>query len=784
MSINPVTQYPGKVAPATPDNPFGTARNITIPGDGTGTPWESAIPKDEWALHHAMLLNAGMEPNGTPDSAENSQLFKAAKASIGNGANLLSNHNFLIPSPDDSQPAPSATPTSYPPGYQIFSNVFANETSGISNLTYIDGHVSFSGGDFYIPRANSQELENVTEFVASVADFDGKPRTRGVSFALVGDEYRVTVGVDALEDASATLTPLGSVKLEQGVVATGHDVQSYKGQAYTFSSVADAVANCPSVGSTVVTEDYYGGTDPNGSGVLFFKVVPAGTGIDDGGKYIDVDATRQLEQNLKKRVEAQSYGAVPGGVTDSSTHLASLLKNPRVDITGGVFVCNDVSVSNDVDITGSGTLKLTTGSNTLVFNSVDYSIDGLFFEDYKGASVLDLIRSYDCKYITIKNCTALNLFNRFVWGTLDPSISGDNFVSYTGNKVTCKAAVDDGSISMSGGGAASFLGGYKGEVVGNNIRDIAGTAVYIYPFDDSLTDESQVPDGWVFSHNNISRCKRPSDGEGQTLYYRGHNITVHDNPNLSLCGRNIIDIQGTQSQTIPARGVVIHSNTLLNRDDFMTNTAAALVHLRCCESIVYGNWFYGAGTNNAYDHNGILSKWGGSLSAFGNKFPLKVIDGFEHVIRGNLIECSTSSAINNIGFDDISIDGNTGYLRFSSSALIKVESNSTELINSVTIGGNTGSGSGVLCKLSDLTNNKRIREVSIGPNNIADSSGGIIDSADISVPFKIKPISYGYLSDSALPTSAPLGSEAFAASSGVPVWFYSGNWVKSDGSPV
>jgi hypothetical protein len=153
-------------------------------------------------------------------------MFNAYKAALSNGANLLSNHNFIIASPDDSQPAPSATPTSYPPGYEIFSGVFANETTGILNLTYIDGRVSFSGGDFYMAVPNTGALENITEFVASVADFDGKPRTRGVSFALVGDEYRVTVGIDALEDAATNPTPLGSVKLEQGSVATGHEVKS------------------------------------------------------------------------------------------------------------------------------------------------------------------------------------------------------------------------------------------------------------------------------------------------------------------------------------------------------------------------------------------------------------------------------------------------------------------------------------------------------------------------------------------------------------------------------
>lgn len=152
--------------------------------------------------------------------------FASNVAEICSNTNLLSNHNFIIQSPDDSQPPPSATPTTYPPGFQIFSGVFANETTGITNLTYVDGRVSFSGGDFYIPVANTGAIERLTDFVTSVADFDGKPRTRGVSFALVGDEYRVTVGVDALEDASANPTPLGSVKFEQGGVATRHEGKS------------------------------------------------------------------------------------------------------------------------------------------------------------------------------------------------------------------------------------------------------------------------------------------------------------------------------------------------------------------------------------------------------------------------------------------------------------------------------------------------------------------------------------------------------------------------------
>ncbi len=150
--------------------------------------------------------------------------LQAAIAGVASNTNLLSNHNFIDKSPDDSLPPPDASPRSYPPGFQIFSGVFANETTGITNLTYVNGRVSFTAGDFYLATPNTGAIERVTEFTASVADFDGKPRTRGVSFALVGDEYRVTVGVDALEDAGGNPTPLGSVKFEQGSVATGHSL--------------------------------------------------------------------------------------------------------------------------------------------------------------------------------------------------------------------------------------------------------------------------------------------------------------------------------------------------------------------------------------------------------------------------------------------------------------------------------------------------------------------------------------------------------------------------------
>ena len=233
MAYSPSEKYPGAVD-VDPDYQGGKFRDNNPSTTNNGSPLKAIDRNELLARDEAIMNDAGFEYNGLPDTPQDSQLFKAYKASLGNGANLLSNHNFLIQTPDDSQPLPSATPTSYPPGYQIFSDVFANETTGITNLTYIDGRVSFSGGDLYfaVPNTGGLERLDTDQFVASVADFDGKPRTRGVSFALVGDEYRVTVGIDALEDESANETLLGSVKFEQGKVATGHNVSKTINDVY------------------------------------------------------------------------------------------------------------------------------------------------------------------------------------------------------------------------------------------------------------------------------------------------------------------------------------------------------------------------------------------------------------------------------------------------------------------------------------------------------------------------------------------------------------------------
>jgi hypothetical protein len=95
-----------------------------------------------------------------------------------------------------------------------------------------------------------------------------------------------------------------------------------------FNSVSDAVAGIDSSGSaismtamlgkTISVKNYYNNVTSGGSGILFFTVVAAGTGVADGGKFIDIDASVQLRQNLKYPVSVQAFGAPVGNVIDAT----------------------------------------------------------------------------------------------------------------------------------------------------------------------------------------------------------------------------------------------------------------------------------------------------------------------------------------------------------------------------------------------------------------------------------------------------------------------------------
>jgi|AntRauTorckE5430_2_1112549.scaffolds.fasta_scaffold00152_30 hypothetical protein len=83
MAINPETLFSGKINPADSNYPLGSARNVTVSGDGTGTPFVADLVNDSFGFQQAILGAAGFTPTGNPDTARESQYLDGILAIVG-----------------------------------------------------------------------------------------------------------------------------------------------------------------------------------------------------------------------------------------------------------------------------------------------------------------------------------------------------------------------------------------------------------------------------------------------------------------------------------------------------------------------------------------------------------------------------------------------------------------------------------------------------------------------------------------------------------------------------
>ena len=84
MAIVPSTKYSGQID--TSDltaYPHGKAQNVTVAGDGTGTPLEQDWVNDLWGFLQALLDRAGITPSGDPDEVGASDYMDALESMFG-----------------------------------------------------------------------------------------------------------------------------------------------------------------------------------------------------------------------------------------------------------------------------------------------------------------------------------------------------------------------------------------------------------------------------------------------------------------------------------------------------------------------------------------------------------------------------------------------------------------------------------------------------------------------------------------------------------------------------
>lgn len=77
MALNINDRYPAETAAPTPQYPYGAFRDRSSPTATDGTKLQEDWSNDFFALHWALLKNAGMTPNGKADTVESSQYFDA-----------------------------------------------------------------------------------------------------------------------------------------------------------------------------------------------------------------------------------------------------------------------------------------------------------------------------------------------------------------------------------------------------------------------------------------------------------------------------------------------------------------------------------------------------------------------------------------------------------------------------------------------------------------------------------------------------------------------------------
>lgn len=83
MAINPNSRYPTQTNAPDANYPYGSARNVSVPGDGTGTPWEEDIVNDLFGWQQQLLDAAGITPSGNPDKKGVSQYYNAMRLTGG-----------------------------------------------------------------------------------------------------------------------------------------------------------------------------------------------------------------------------------------------------------------------------------------------------------------------------------------------------------------------------------------------------------------------------------------------------------------------------------------------------------------------------------------------------------------------------------------------------------------------------------------------------------------------------------------------------------------------------
>ena len=105
MAISLILTYPAKADAGNANYPYGVPRNVTVPSDGTGTPWEETWITDKEGFFQGLLTRASLVPTGSADTVIASQYHDALDSLYLNAVGTLrTNATTPIPGEGDRFP--------------------------------------------------------------------------------------------------------------------------------------------------------------------------------------------------------------------------------------------------------------------------------------------------------------------------------------------------------------------------------------------------------------------------------------------------------------------------------------------------------------------------------------------------------------------------------------------------------------------------------------------------------------------------------------------------------
>jgi len=177
------------------------------------------------------------------------------------------------------------------------------------------------------------------------------PYTLDGSGRVIGD-----VWFSGLTSIQVNNTAGGQIRIDDDVESNAVDSEVVRSTKTVATMVADTTW---ALDDFISVEDYATG---NNSGVLFFKVVAAGTGTADGGQYIDLPNTTpalQAKQNFPSVITIKMFGAVEG-VSNSRSAIQTAL---------GVAFSEGISV---VQLSNGGNFSVDPSTSALIINEGVY----------------------------------------------------------------------------------------------------------------------------------------------------------------------------------------------------------------------------------------------------------------------------------------------------------------------------------------------------------------------------------------------------------------------------